>query len=111
MTNTFQYNENTIDQRVSCFCFLFVCFLKSHDMVNRCVAFRVAPRGAAENMGSPQSECVAFGVGLCGAAENRDGPQSTSVHLCGAGHAGLRPGSGCLVFSVQKAQQQEQSLR
>lgn len=108
MTNTFQYNDNTIDQRMSCFCLFF---LKSHDMFNRCVAFRVAPRGAAENMGAPQSECVAFGVGPCGAAENRHGPQSTSVHLCGAGHAGLHPGSGCLVLSVQKAQQQEQSLR
>lgn len=61
-------------------------------------------------MDGPQSERFAFGVGPGGAAENGDGPQPGSVYPRGAGHAGLHPGPGCLVLSVQKAQQQEQSL-
>lgn len=64
--------------------------VKNCDMVNQFVAFRVA---------------------ACSTAENRDGPQSSSVYPCGAGDAGLCPGSVCLVFSIQKTRQQEHSLR
>lgn len=54
---------------------------------------------------------VGFRVTTSRAAENRDGPQSIPVCRCGASNAELHPGSVGLVFSLQKTQHPEQSLR